>query len=129
MTDSQLLPLIIHVPVECHNGHKATAIIEIRGTEPKYKGVPPEQDCSCSKWELNQGWKAVGSPYAQPSDVGATLSAPLDVEALKREMFAYFHSTLKFYDPNMLVKTTDLIDYLHRTNRLKTTPHKENDDG
>lgn len=52
----------IMVPVECQNGHRATAFIEIEGLETRYLGVPHFQNCDCPKADFGQGWKAVGPP-------------------------------------------------------------------
>lgn len=52
----------VAVPVECQNGHKAHAHIEINGLETRYLGVPQSQKCKCPKWGVGEGWAAIGRP-------------------------------------------------------------------
>ncbi len=63
-------PLQVLIPVECQNGHKAYAQMEIYGLEAKYLGVPKEQDCACPKHETHQGWRAYDSPVATKQYLG-----------------------------------------------------------
>lgn len=53
---------IIFVPVECQNGHKATWYIEIDGLNITDIGVPYYEQCDCPKWDIGQGYVAIGKP-------------------------------------------------------------------
>jgi hypothetical protein len=55
--------------------------------------------------------------------------APIDVEALKRECLEVLVSKLSGHTADICISDiSTVIDHLHRTNRLNTIPHKENDD-
>jgi hypothetical protein len=55
--------LIINVPVQCQNGHKANWVIEINGIDVHHKGVDNKLKCSCPKHDFGQGYHAVGKPF------------------------------------------------------------------
>lgn len=62
-------PLIIEIPVECQNGHKAMAYIEIDGLDAKFKSVPDKMKCACPKWGLGQGYHATGEPRVYDAEL------------------------------------------------------------
>ena len=51
--------LIIEVPVECQNGHKAIWHIHIQGIEVIHLGVL-EDKCDCPKSAMGEGYTASG---------------------------------------------------------------------
>jgi len=52
----------IGVPVQCHNGHKAVWIIEIKGLEVNHLGVLDDR-CDCPKCGFGEGYEAKGEPF------------------------------------------------------------------
>lgn len=59
--------LEVCVPVQCQNGHTATARFTFSGLNAIYQGVRAEENCACPKTELGQGWTAIGAPYVEES--------------------------------------------------------------
>lgn len=59
--------LKFRIPVICQNGHKALFHYEIKNRdlgdicEFRSIGVPDNQDCSCSKGALDEGWRRQGN--------------------------------------------------------------------
>ena len=54
--------MMIAVPVECQNGHKAMWYFEINGLAVRTVGVPITEKCNCPKWSEGQGYHATGKP-------------------------------------------------------------------
>ena len=61
--------MIICIPCECQNGHKAIWRIEICGLDTVTLGVKPEDKCDCPKHDFGQGYDACGKPYLQVEEV------------------------------------------------------------
>lgn len=54
--------MIIKIPVECQNGHRATWRLKIVDLKAEVIGVDSKDKCNCPKWGLGQGYHATGDP-------------------------------------------------------------------
>ena len=69
--------MIIEIPVQCQNGHKATWIIEINGLNVEQKGVSESEKCSCPKWSFGEGYVACGKPViSQENKEAKNITSP-----------------------------------------------------
>ena len=66
MSEVELKPFRIYIPVVCQNGHKATASFRLENLDFIFESVPRSEQCRCPKMDSGQGYRADGKPFTHP---------------------------------------------------------------